>query len=196
MFSGINFISDFSSFTSVKIFGVAQERTGDPHDLFPCSNTAYDPRGYAGHHAYALSPVPAVPQQQQNAKVYSLSRKSAALCGDGHAGCLLPAQRILYHSAFRRAGSACVGLRGGPAPLEEEYAFKHWSRYDPLYGAHPVRLYMNRAASDAVKTAPPVLCESTPAQCKSAALPARAIAVSAHLAERPAKRKSTTRKSL
>lgn len=58
-------------------------------------------------------PVPAVPQQQQNAKVYSLSRKSAALCGDGHAGCLLPAQRILYHSAFRRAGSACVGLRGG-----------------------------------------------------------------------------------
>ena len=29
-------------------------------------------------------------------------------CGDGHAGCLLPAQRILYHSAFRRAGSACV----------------------------------------------------------------------------------------
>lgn len=118
-------------------------------------------------------PVPAVPQQQQNAKVYSLSRKSAALCGDGHAGCLLPAQRILYHSAFRRAGSACVGLRGGPAPLEEEYAFKHWSRYDPLYGAHPVRLYMNRAASDAVKTAPPVLCESTPAQCKSAALPAR-----------------------
>lgn len=52
----------------MKIFGVAQERTGDPHDLFPCSNTAYDPRGYTGHHAYALSPVPAVPQQQQNAK--------------------------------------------------------------------------------------------------------------------------------
>lgn len=97
---------------------------------------------------------------------------------------------------FGAPEGACVGLRGGPAPLEEEYAFKHWSRYDPLYGAHPVRLYMNRAASDAVKTAPPVLCESTPAQCKSAALPARAIAVSAHLAERPAKRKSTTRKSL
>lgn len=84
----------------MKIFGVAQERTGDPHDLFPCSNTAYDPRGYAGHHAYALSPVPAVPQQQQNAKVYSLSRKSAALCGDGHAGCLLPAQRILTTAPF------------------------------------------------------------------------------------------------
>ena len=49
---------------------------------------------------------------------------------------------------------------------------------------------MNRAASDAVKTAPPVLCESTPAQCKSAALPARAIAVSAHLAERPAKKEN------
>ena len=42
----------------MKIFGVAQERTGDPHDLFPCSNTAYDPSGYAGHHAYNSSKTP------------------------------------------------------------------------------------------------------------------------------------------
>lgn len=68
MFSGINFISDFSSFTSVKIFGVAQERTGDPHDLFPCSNTAYDPRGYAGHHAYALLPFLLFPNSSKTPK--------------------------------------------------------------------------------------------------------------------------------
>lgn len=98
---------------------------------------------------------------------------------DGHAGCLLPAQRILYHSAFGAPEALALACVAG-LHLWKKNTLLSIGAGTTLYGAHPVRLYMNRAASDAVKTAPPVLCESTPAQCKSAALPARAIAVSAH----------------